>query len=246
MRIHGCTCATPSPTRGRHATASVALRDLGDQGGSEEIILDRFPGAAAHDGCRLKFGPDGKLYATTGDATQRTQAQDVNSLAGKILRLNPDGSVPDDNPFGPGSLVYSYGHRNPQGLAFHPVTGSLYETEHGPSGEVGIGNYDEVNVIVPGHNYGWPLALGAPHLPQFEDPLLSYPDAAVPPAGATFYFSTRISQWTGNLLLHLPAPSTCNAWCSTATVRSLPSSDCSPKRTVASAMSSKDRTARST
>ncbi len=176
------------------------LRDLGGRGGEEEVLLDRFPGAVAHDGCRLKFGPDGKLYATTGDATQRTQAQDLGSLAGKILRLNPDGSVPDDNPFGPASYVYSYGHRNPQGLAFHPRTGALFATEHGPSGEVGLGAYDEVNVIVAGGNYGWPLVVGVPGLPQFHDPLLCYPDAAVPPAGATFYFSTRIPQWTGNLL----------------------------------------------
>jgi glucose/arabinose dehydrogenase len=174
------------------------VREVAGRAGAEEILLDGFPGAVVHNGCRLKFGPDRKLYATTGDATQRSQAQDLGSLAGKILRLNPDGSVPADNPFGPDSPVYTYGHRNPQGLAFHPQTGVLFETEHGPSGEVGFGAYDEVNIIVPGANYGWPLAVGAPHLAQFRDPLLSYPEAAVPPGGATFYLSRLIPQWTGN------------------------------------------------
>jgi glucose/arabinose dehydrogenase len=94
--------------------------------------------------------------------------------------------------------VYSYGHRNPQGLAFEPQSGALFSTEHGPSGEFGLHAYDEVNIIVPGGNYGWPLAVGAPGLPQFRDPILCYPHEAVPPGGATFYTSTAIPQWTGN------------------------------------------------
>jgi len=176
------------------------VREVDGRGGNEQILLDHFPGAAIHDGCRLKFAPDGTLFATTGDSFQRSLAQDLSSLAGKILRLNRDGSVPDDNPFGRTSPVYSYGHRNSQGLAFDPETGTLFATEHGPSGEVGFGNYDEVNIIVPGGNYGWPLAVGAPGLPEFQDPLLAFPDIAVPPAGATFYRSTRIPLWTGNFL----------------------------------------------
>ncbi len=167
--------------------------------GAEEILLDRFPGARIHNGCRLKFGPDGKLYATSGDSFERSLAQDLGSLAGKILRLNADGSIPADNPFGPESRIYSYGHRNPQGLAFDPRTGKLFETEHGPSGEVDLGAYDEVNIIVPGENYGWPVVVGAPQLPQFVDPLLCYPDTAVPPAGATFYSGALIPEWAGDL-----------------------------------------------
>jgi glucose/arabinose dehydrogenase len=174
------------------------LREVSGHGADEQILLDRFPGGMFHDGCRLKFGPDGKLYATTGDTFQRSLAQDLSSLAGKILRLNADGSVPADNPFGPTSFVYSYGHRNPQGLAFDPQTGTLFSTEHGPSGEVGFGAYDEVNIIVAGGNYGWPLVVGAPGLSQYRDPLLVYLDIAVPPAGATFYSAPRIPQWTGN------------------------------------------------
>ena len=173
------------------------LREVDAHGADEQVILDGFPGASIHDGCRLKFGPDGKLYATTGDAAQAPRAQDLSSLSGKILRFNPDGSVPADNPF-PDSFVYTYGHRNPQGLAFDPATGVLFSTEHGPSGEFGLTDYDEVNIIEAGQNYGWPRAVGAPGLATFRDPLLAYPDHAVPPAGATFYASDRIPQWSGN------------------------------------------------
>jgi len=174
------------------------LREVDGHGTDEQILVNAFPGAAAHNGCRLKFGPDGKLYATTGDATARRQAQDLDSLAGKILRLERDGSLPDDNPFA--SLVWTYGHRNPQGLAFDPVSGALLATEHGPSGEVGIGANDEVNVIVRGNNYGWPATVGAPGLPGYVDPILLYPGRAVPPAGATFYYGAEIPPWQGNLL----------------------------------------------
>lgn len=176
------------------------LREVDGHGQAEEILLDAFPGASIHDGCRLKFGPDGKLYATTGDAFGRSRAQDLGSLAGKILRLNRDGSIPTDNPFGGDSPIWTYGHRNPQGLAFDSRSGALFATEHGPSGEVGIGANDEVNVIVAGANYGWPIVVGAPGVAPYRDPLLLYPDRAVPPAGATFYEGTSIPGWQGNLL----------------------------------------------
>ncbi|MEL7626896.1 MAG: PQQ-dependent sugar dehydrogenase [Anaerolineaceae bacterium] len=119
------------------------------------FIIDRIPGAAIHDGGRIEFGPDGFLYITTGDAGASASAQDVNSLSGKILRLHDDGSIPKDNPFG--NAVYSYGHRNPQGLAWDEQ-GQLWSTEHGPSG-LGSG-YDELNLIEKGGNYGWPEIQG--------------------------------------------------------------------------------------
>jgi glucose/arabinose dehydrogenase len=119
------------------------------------IIIDQIPGSNNHDGGRIEFGPDGLLYITTGDAGNSSSAQDKNSLAGKILRLHDDGSIPQDNPFG--SAVFSYGHRNPQGLAWDDQ-GRLWSTEHGPSG-LGSG-YDELNLIEPGGNYGWPEIQG--------------------------------------------------------------------------------------
>ena len=110
----------------------VRMHDSSGVGGDETILLDNIPGSSNHDGGRIAFGPDGKLYIATGDGEQQARAQDRTSLGGKILRLEKDGSVPADNPFA-GSAVFSLGHRNVQGLAFQPDTGVLYETEHGPS-----------------------------------------------------------------------------------------------------------------
>jgi glucose/arabinose dehydrogenase len=167
------------------------LREESNRAGEEEVLLDRIPGANIHDGGRLKFGPDGKLYITTGDAANPQLAQERRSLAGKILRLNRDGSVPQDNPF-PDSPVYSYGHRNPQGLAWQPGSGTLFSTEHGP-----IGN-DEINIIEPGKNYGWPLVQARAGDARFVDPILAF-SPAVAPSGATFYTGDALWEWAGNL-----------------------------------------------
>jgi glucose/arabinose dehydrogenase len=187
-------------TRIGGVTSNLVTRVRQTDGGGidEELLVGAIPGSSIHDGCRLKFGPDGMLYASTGDASSRQLAQDLDSLAGKILRLRPDGGIPADNPFGPGSYIYSYGHRNPQGLAFRPTDGRLFSTEHGPSGEAGLRAYDEVNVIEAGANYGWPEVVGAPGLVGFVDPLTTYPGVAVPPSGATFYSSDVIPSWNGN------------------------------------------------
>jgi len=114
----------------------------------EKILINEIPGSLWHSGSRLDFGPDNKLYVTTGDANELKLSQHPHFLGGKILRLNPDGSIPDDNPFA-GSYTYSMGHRNPQGLAWQPVTNQLYSSEHGHT------MYDEINRIIPGKNYGW-------------------------------------------------------------------------------------------
>lgn len=119
------------------------------------VIIENIPGSSNHDGGRIAFGPDGMLYITTGDAEKTENAQNKNSLAGKILRLKDDGSIPADNPFK--TAVYSYGHRNPQGITWDS-NGNLWQTEHGPSG-IQTGN-DELNKIVKGGNYGWPTITG--------------------------------------------------------------------------------------
>ena len=131
------------------------------------VIVEDILGSSIHDGGRIKFGPDGKLYITTGDAGIPEISQNLESLNGKILRLNDDGSIPDDNPFG--NSVWSTGHRNAQGLAWDSH-GRLWSTEHGPSGSE-TGN-DEVNLIEPGKNYGWPLLRGMQTREGFTPPVI--------------------------------------------------------------------------
>jgi quinoprotein glucose dehydrogenase len=163
----------------------VRYRDTGRGMEFDKVIIDGTPGNRVHDGGRIAFGPDGMLYVTTGDVWQARIAQDPENLGGKILRLAPDGSIPPDNPF-ESSPVYSLGHRNPQGLAWHPETGDLFSSEHGPSGEFGLRGRDIVNVIKPGGNYGWPLVLGDANVEGFTDPLVMW-KRATPPSGMAFW-----------------------------------------------------------
>ena len=162
----------------------------------DKIILDKVEASSNHDGSRIKFGPDGKLYVTTGDATKKDLAQDLKSLNGKMLRLNSDGSVPLDNPTF-GSAVYSYGHRNSQGFDWDPRTGKLWATEHGPSGFDGPGGGDEINLIKRGSNYGWPLVSHEKTMIGTEAPKLLFTPAAAP-SGATFYTGDRLPQFKNN------------------------------------------------
>jgi glucose/arabinose dehydrogenase len=165
------------------------------------VVIDGIPGASLHDGGRIAFGPDGKLYVTTGDARNPALAQNLDSLAGKILRIDPDGSVSAGNPF-PGSPIWSYGHRNPQGLAWTP-DGRLYATEHGPSGDLGLMAHDEVNLIEPGRNYGWPqmagtILAGTPG--DYVPPVIESGQETWAPSGCTVVSADRFPQWRGNLL----------------------------------------------
>lgn len=173
------------------------LREQGGRLVRDRVVLDDIPGAFVHDGGRIRFGPDGMLYVGTGDARQPDLAQDPRSLAGRILRVTPDGEVPPDNPF-PGSPVYSLGHRNVQGLAWHPQTRALFATEHGPSGERGFA-HDEVNLVRPGGNYGWPEVLcGQASRPEFVDAVACSGSDTWAPSGAEF---VARGAWRGRLLV---------------------------------------------
>ena len=155
---------------------------------NSKIILDGIPASDSNNGGRIKFGPDGKLYVSTGDSETPELAQNTKSLAGKLLRLNDDGTIPDDNPI-PESPVYSYGHRDIQGFAWHPITKKLYASEHGPAGN------DEVNIIEPGSNYGWPIEVcnhstsSAPI--RFETPEYCF-NPEIAPSGLTIAASNKL------------------------------------------------------
>lgn len=146
----------------------------------DSVLLDKIPSGRVHHGGRLEIGPDNKLYATAGDATETSLAQDKNALAGKILRLNLDGFIPNDNPF-QNSYVYSYGHRNSQGIVWAP-DGTMYASEHGNN------RNDEINRIEPGQNYGWPVIEGNVSQEGMMTPIFtSGNDTTWAPSGMDFY-----------------------------------------------------------
>jgi aldose sugar dehydrogenase len=144
------------------------------------IARDLPIGICCHNGGKIAFGPDGKLYVTLGDQNSTERAQNMNRLNGKVLRVNPDGSIPDDNPF-PGSPIYALGFRNPWGLAFHPLSGVPYLTENGEEG------HDEINRIVAGGNYGTPVVDGVANDPRFVDPVWESGLGRLAPTGGVFY-----------------------------------------------------------
>jgi glucose/arabinose dehydrogenase len=170
----------------------MRFREVGERLAEGVVLVDGIPAAQIHDGGRLKFGSDGLLYATTGDAASQGLAQDISSLAGKILRLNRDGTSPRENRFS--SPLYSYGHRNPQGIDWHPPTGLLWSSEHG-----NVGN-DEINVIQSGLNFGWPRIQASETMPGMESPLTFY-NPTIAPSGAAFYRNGRISQFANNFFI---------------------------------------------
>jgi aldose sugar dehydrogenase len=166
-----------------------------------KIIIENIPGAPNHAGTRANFGPDGKLYITTGDSTDWDLAQKKDSIAGKTLRLNDDGTIPEDNPFvnekGTRPEIWSYGHRNAQGLDWSP-DGLMFQTEHGPSGFEGKGGGgDEVNIVERGKNYGWAEIHHKQTKAGMESPLLEYSPACAPASGA-FYTGDKFPSFKGN------------------------------------------------
>ncbi len=179
----------------------VRYREAAEGLVDRKVIMEDLPAARAHAGCRIRFGSDGKLYVTTGDATNRNLAQQLDSLAGKTLRLNDDGTVPQDNPFvgrqDARPEIWSLGHRNAQGLDFQPGTNLMFQTEHGPSGFDGPGGGDEVNIVEKGKNYGWPTIHHTQTAAGLETPLLEYTPACAPGSGA-FYRGSVFPQFKGN------------------------------------------------
>ena len=170
----------------------VRYREAGSRLAERAVLFDDIPGAVIHDGGRLRFGPDGLLYMTAGDANDVSLPQDLASLAGKILRIAPTGATPGTNPFG--SPIYSYGHRNPQGIDWHPATGDLWASEHGQTGN------DEVNAIDPGANYGWPRIEAGETMTGMRTPIVFY-NPAVAPSGASFYRGERFPRFANNLFV---------------------------------------------
>ena len=165
---------------------------------ADQVIVDNIPAAAFHNGGRLRFGPDGMLYIGTGDARNPQQAQQLESLAGKLLRVTPDGQIPEDNPF-PGSSVFLTGIRNTQGFGW-PNGSTLWLADHGPSGELGRTGHDEVNVAHAGDNLGWPTIYGCQTQEGMVTPSLTW-NEAVPPGGAAVYDGTAIPEWKGSFIL---------------------------------------------
>jgi glucose/arabinose dehydrogenase len=159
-----------------------------DDGSEEKTILDNLPAGLIHNGGILALAPDKTLFVGTGvDNSIMNKSQDINFLGGKILRINCDGSIPKDNPFS-NSPVYSYGHRNIFGLAFHPKTGKLYACDVGPD------KNDEIIIIEKGGNFGWPEAIGVANNPKYIDPIQTYTPTITPTQGVivddNFYFGS--------------------------------------------------------
>ncbi len=170
----------------------LRLVEQNNKASIDRVLLDKIPGGQIHNGGRIKIGPDQKLYITTGDAGNSALAQDVTSTAGKILRIELDGSIPKDNPI-VNSPVYSLGHRNPQGLAWNSKN-ILYASEHGQTA------HDEINIIKPGANYGWPLVQGDEESKEVmtQKPLIHSGEDTWAPSGIAF---VNQGPWQGKLLV---------------------------------------------
>jgi glucose/arabinose dehydrogenase len=166
----------------------LRFTDENGRGVNPEVLIDNIPAAEFHAGDAIAFGPDGMLYIATGDAGDPGAAREASSLAGKILRYTPDGGIPPDNPT-PNSPVYALGLRNVQGLAWHPRSKALFAIDHGPSGfpnERFRRNNDELNVLLPGRNYGWPDVAGENNDDRFVAPIEVW-SPAIAPGGLAFY-----------------------------------------------------------
>ncbi|GAA3212158.1 PQQ-dependent sugar dehydrogenase [Nonomuraea helvata] len=179
---------------------------------TQTVLLSGVPRSSIHNGGRIAFGPDGLLYVATGDAGNTANAQNLNTPAGKILRIRPDGSIPPGNPFG-NSRVYSYGHRNVQGLAWD-AQGRLFAAELGQNAR------DEVNLIVAGGNYGWPTCEGVCGNPSYRDPIVTWSTAEASPSGLAYANGTLfVAALRGTRLWTVPVTSSGGAGTPVAELR---------------------------
>lgn len=197
-RLYVCASRTDE---GEWRNQVLRYRAAGDTLTFDGYVIRTGMGAASiHDGCRVRFGADGKLWVTMGENGNAALAQDPNSLNGKVLRVETDGRVPADNPILPGAagrtVVYTMGNRNPQGLAVQPGTGAMFEVEHGAS------THDEINLLLPGRNYGWPTQQGPGGTAKgFTDPLWSSGAATLATSGGTFVSGPQWGAWSGSLFV---------------------------------------------
>lgn len=184
----------------------VRYRETGETLVEPKTIIEAIPASKYHAGTRLRFGPDSKLYITTGDATKQKRAQNLNSINGKTLRLNDDGSIPSDNPFvnqkDARGEIWSYGHRNAQGMDFQPETGLMFQTEHGPSWIDGVSLFkrsggDEVNIVERGKNYGWDKISHSMTKKDMETPIIEFSPAVAPGSGM-FYRGNLFPEFKNN------------------------------------------------
>ncbi len=184
----------------------VRYKENGETLVEPKIIIDAIPASQYHAGTRLRFGPDAKLYITTGDATKQARAQKMDSINGKTLRLNDDGSIPSDNPFvnqkDVRGEIWSYGHRNAQGMDFQPETGLMFQTEHGPSIIDGVSLFkrtggDEVNIVERGKNYGWDKISHNMTKKGMETPIIEFSPAVAPGSGM-FYRGNLFPEFKNN------------------------------------------------
>ena len=191
-----------------HNVRIVRYRETGETFVDPKTIIEAIPASKYHAGTRLKFGPDGKLYITTGDATKQKRAQNLSLINGKTLRLNDDGTIPNDNPFvnqkDARPEIWTYGHRNAQGMDFQPETGLMFQTEHGPSIIDGVSLFkrtggDEVNIVERGKNYGWDKISHNMTKKGMETPIIEF-SPAIAPASGMFYRGNLFPEFKNNFL----------------------------------------------
>lgn len=181
------------------------FRDENGRASEEQTLLDNLPvqvPGGSHSGGTLRFGPDGMLYVATGDAFDRSLSDRLDEPAGAVLRLTPDGSVPADNPW-PGNPIWAHGLRNVHGLDWQPGTGRLFAADNGPTGEDRLMAHDRIIILEGGAHHGWPHVVGAPGLPEYVDPILTFAPASAPPGDLIFYTADLMPELRNDLFVSI-------------------------------------------